>query len=83
MAGGLKTACDSIIFSYIMKKAILLVLLLWGGTRLFAATEAELQAQAERHYRTGNYPLALEDYDELLPVSPCRIPPPMRAISAP
>jgi TolA-binding protein len=66
VAGGLKTVSDSIIFSYIMKKAILLILLLWGGTRLFAATEAELQAQAERHYRTGNYPLALEDYDELV-----------------
>ncbi len=49
-----------------MKNAILLVLLLGAGPRLFAATEADLQAQAERHYSSGNYVLALEGYDELL-----------------
>jgi TolA-binding protein len=49
-----------------MKNAILLVLLLGAGASLFAATETELQAQAERHYRSGNYRLALEGYEELL-----------------
>ena len=49
-----------------MKKSILLALLLAAGVSLFAATEAELQAQAERHYRSGNYLAALEDYDDLL-----------------
>ncbi len=49
-----------------MKKALLLVLLLGSGLRLSAATEEELLAQAERHYRSGNYVLALEGYNELL-----------------
>jgi TolA-binding protein len=49
-----------------MKKAILLVLLLGAGLRLSAATEEELLAQADRHYRSGNYTLALEAYDEFL-----------------
>src|SRR3972149_7317115 len=49
-----------------MKNAILLVLLLGAGPRLLAVTEAELLAQAERYYRSGNYVLALEGYDELL-----------------
>ncbi len=48
-----------------MKHAILLVLL-FAGPRLFAITEAELQAQAERNYRSGNYLLALEGYEALL-----------------
>ena len=49
-----------------MKNVLVLLLLLVGGLRLSAATEEELLAQAERHYRSGNYVLALEGYDELL-----------------
>ena len=61
----MKSASGRIILS-IMKNAILLVLLLGATSRLLAVTEAELLAQAERHYRSGNYVLALEGYDELL-----------------
>jgi len=66
-----------------MKNAILLVLLLGAGPRLLAVTEAELLAQADRHYRSGNYVLALEGYDELLSRYPLSDAVPIPGISGP